>query len=382
MRLDERTPDGRMILAEGFGMRELPLSIMAQFETGGGHSGATLVGRLDAIRVVGSNVEGWGWFLDTPEGQKAYVGVASGALRGNSVDLADVKLKVRYVFGEDDDPGDMEAWFEPMDVEVNFTKANIAATTLVNTPAFAEASAVALDEDEDLIASLFVTELNVPTPAEVELTAGAMVKVPHEAFFIEETETLCPQTVTDDGFVFGHLADRESCHTGWTDRCVRVPHSASNYALFNVSPVPTTEGRVRTGPIFLLGGHEATAEAINKAVADVDNAWADVRVTEGRLGPWMSGYVRPGTSPEKVYAAQASRVSGHWKREGGDLELYAIASVNAAGFSVPWREVEMDDEGVNYLAASFIPCQPPVDRDLLAAVAVELILDEEDDDAA
>ncbi len=382
-RLDERTGDGRLIESAGFGVRDLPLSLRAQFKDDFGHMGADLVGRLDAVRVSGPNVEGWGWFSDTPEGRKAYDAVSDGSLRGNSIDMADVKVKVKIDWG-DEEP-DFDEWFTPVDVMVNFTESRIAATTLVATPAFATAYAIIEDEDEDaeLVASLVVTEVNILQP-EPDLTASVMVQAPWEAFFTEETDTLCPLTVTDEGHVFGHLAQWGSCHTGWQNQCVIVPHSVSNYGHFNVSPIPTTEGRVRTGPIFLLGGHEATAEYVNKAVADVANVWADVRLTDGKLGPWVSGYVRPGTAPEKVYAGQASRISGHWKREGRDLELYAIASVCAAGFDTPYLEAEYDDEGVTYLAASLVPCpSEPMSEDetnvlMHKLLDLELALEEDD----
>ena len=56
---------------------------------------------------------------------------------------------------------------------------------------------------------------------------------------------------------------------------------------------------------YLAGDDERRAR-------DVENAWCDVRVSEGVHGPWVSGRLRPGLSDETIYAVRASHISGHW----------------------------------------------------------------------
>jgi len=352
-RLNEGTKEGgmsRTIFGSGFSVRELPLSIAAQFQTGGGHDGAFAVGRLDSVKVDGNNVEGWGWLADTEEGRKAYNGVRLGYLRGNSIDMADVTVEVDFQWE------DMEA-----PILVNFVESRIAATTLVMTPAFASASA---EIENEIMASMSVGDFTIAgtdwyvsmdeaPPVDgwkMELAASAGIVVPREAFFQKEPNEATPITIDENGWVYGHLGTWEGCHNGWVDRCVRIPRSGTNYSHYCKSTVLTDSGPVHTGPIFLLGGHEFTREAINNACADVKNAWADVRVVDGIFGPWISGIVRPGIAEEAVYAARASRISGHWLKG----ELYAVCSVNAEGFDVPRARFETDsDNEVEYLAASF-----------------------------
>jgi hypothetical protein len=139
--------------------------------------------------------------------------------------------------------------------------------------------------------------------------------------------------------------------------------------------VLTDRGIVNTGPIFAYGGHRPGRGVadLEQAYGGIENTWADVRIVEGRLGPWISGVVRPGVDDATVYAARASRISGHWL--GGKLK--AIVSVNAEGFEVPGGDdlyddlaagfgFRMDEAGVCELVASFPPCLDPGTPELSA----------------
>jgi hypothetical protein len=335
------TPTGDMIAriidGAGFATRDMPLSIMFQERTADGHDGAVLSGALHEVTVDGKNVSGRGYLLANANGKRAALAVKTGAMRGNSVDLADVDGQLEY-----DETTDR--------LQIRFTKANVAATTIVATPAFSAAHAVIDDErisrdDEEITASLVGTELVCDAPFEIRLpdspsdlaASGALVQ-PSEAFFHPETTHPQKIVVTEEGWVYGHLALWNQCHDGY-DRCLTVPYPVDGYASFNKPGVLTDAGMVDTGPIFLVGGH-ATGEDLERAYGGIENAWADVRVTAGRLGPWISGMVRPGVTDEQLYAARASRISGHWRRG----KLKAIVSVNAEGFDVP---------GVGEMVASF-----------------------------
>jgi hypothetical protein len=141
-----------------------------------------------------------------------------------------------------------------------------------------------------------------------------------------------------------------------------VPRPTDGYASFN-KPGPLTErGQVETGPIFAFGGHRPakSAKTIEDAYGGIENAWADVRVTEGKFGPWLSGIVRPNTPDDVVYAVRASRISGHWVNG----RLKAIVSVNAEGYDVPGLNAEITagfafaahDDSTVELVASFPDC--------------------------
>lgn len=340
-KLDTWTTDGRMIEAAGFGVRDLPLSIKAQFTDAPGHSEAMIVGTLQEVTVDGDTLSGRGWFVDTDEGRKAAFLMDAGALRFNSVDLADVEADLEYT--------------EDMTMKVRFRKARLGATTIVALPAFAEAYGE-VDSDEIMASFEQPFHIGLEVKDEEEIMASGIIQA-WDVFHIPESDEPQKIVVDENGYVFGHLGLWNSCHDGVESRCVRIPRPQDNYASFNKPGVMTDQGLVETGPIFLSGGHRygITGDDWADAYGGIENAWADVRVTTGRLGPWISGVVRPGVPEEMLYAARASRISGHWK--GGRLK--AIVSVNAEGYDVPGSgfSFKVDDEGeVLEMVASFPPC--------------------------
>jgi hypothetical protein len=293
--------------------------------------------------------------------------IATQAMAGNSVDLADVNAR----FEEDMDTGEYR---------IRFTKFNLAATTGVATPAFADAyaevdemteeelTASLGDPMEELVASCDVHEFTIATSQirndtgiDVDITASMGVVQEHAVFYVPEADKPQKIVVDEHGHVYGHLSLWESCHDGVVGRCVRTPRPNDNYASFNKPGVLTDKGIVETGMIFTYGGHRAAngADTLEDAYGGIENAWADVRIIEGRFGPWLSGIVRPGISDEVIYAARASRISGHWVNG----KLKAIVSVNAEGFDVPGSgfaaapfAFTTSDEGVGELVASFPSC--------------------------
>lgn len=357
--LDKRTGDGRLLEAAGASTRDLPLPILGQFRLGpGGHEGADITGALFEVTVDPKNgvMSGRGYLLDDEYGRRHARLIKTKAMRGNSVDLADVEASLEY---DNDFDGTV----------VRFSKFRLAATTGVAKPAFAEAYAEL--DDEELMASLGDEELvcepeewmvNIVLPEqEDEIVASAALLQDFDTFYVPEAASPQKIVVDGEGRVYGHLGLWESCHDGIAGRCVRIPRPNDNYASFNKPGVLTERGIVETGPIFAYGGHRPAngADDLEQAYGGIENAWADVRIVEGRFGPWISGVVRPGVPDEVVYAARASRISGHWV--GGKLK--AIVSVNAEGFDVPGSgfaaadfQFTTSDEGVFELVASFPPC--------------------------
>lgn len=353
--MDVQTGDGRLLEYSGRGVRDLPLTVYAQFTNSPGHDNAVIVASLQEVIFDDEGVaSGSGWILDDENGRQLVTYMKAGALRGNSVDLAEIKA--RFEWDEESD-----------DISIRFTDWKIAATTIVGKPAFANARAELLD-DEELVASWLAEEepLVVDLPityevllAEDELVADAGMLPPWELFHVAESEAPRKLTVgepTSDGWVpvSGHLALWNSCHDGVVGRCTRVPRPDDNYASYNKPGVLTTQGMVGTGPIFLTGGHRQAKDGdYFDAYGGIENTWADVRITAGKLGPWLSGYVRPGVGEEQLSAARASRISGHWKGS----RLKAIVCVNAEGFEVPGEGFSIDADGhVDELVASFPTC--------------------------
>lgn len=357
-RMDVETGDHRLLDSAGLGARDLPLGIRNQPASTYGHEGAVPTGTLFMVQFDTETgiVSGDGYLLANADGEYHAQLIATQAQRGNSVDLAEIKARF------EENISDGEDW----SYRIRFTKWNIAATTGVGTPAFADARAEIVasmtPELEELIASAtsgdgilvapepeFV-QLNIidPTPnVEVppELLASGIVQ-PYELFFHAEAERPQKIIVDEAGHVYGHLGLWDSTHDGAPG--IRIPRPTDGYASFNKPGVLTDRGIVNTGMIMAYGGHRPGRGVadLEKAYGGIENAWADVRITEGKLGPWISGVVRPGVPDQTVYAARASRISGHWL--GGKLK--AIVSVNAEGFDVPGHS---DDEAGLDIAASF-----------------------------
>jgi hypothetical protein len=173
-------------------------------------------------------------------------------------------------------------------------------------------------------------------------------------------------TVTDEGRVYGHIAQWGVCHIGFKGVCTEAPRSMANYAYFLTGQVPLDDGtRAATGPITLSpdgdnGGHAGPRLSARAAVAHYDNtcfAVADVTVGEDEHGIWCSGWARPGVTPEAVNALMASDVSGDWREIGGNLEMVAALGVNVGGFSTP-RAAVKNQAQVSLVAAGVIHREP------------------------
>lgn len=146
-------------------------------------------------------------------------------------------------------------------------------------------------------------------------------------------------TVTEDGRVMGHLAGFGECHIGMAGRCI-TPEAltAGGFDYFRHGHVVTSSGQqIATGPIALRGGHASPDRSVSwrQAQAHYDDpacAVMDVAVGTDAYGVWFSGAIRPGATPEDIYAVRASGVSGDWRLIGGQLRLVGICSVNVPGF--------------------------------------------------
>jgi hypothetical protein len=153
----------------------------------------------------------------------------------------------------------------------------------------------------------------------------------------------CPNHVTEEGETFGHVAKFTTCHTGYKGVCKSAPRSNTGYGYFMLGRVLTTEGMVPCGSLTIGGGHAGQRLSMRQAMAHYDNStsvWADVAVGEDEFGIWYHGWVRPGTTPEQVVAARASKISGDWRPVGGpDLELMAALCVNMPGFPIATAHV-------------------------------------------
>lgn len=161
-----------------------------------------------------------------------------------------------------------------------------------------------------------------------------------EASWFHDPELAGPTaiTVTDEGRIFGHLATWGTCHIGFEGVCTTPPASKTNYALFRLGAIDTTEGEMAVGQITLGTGHAALKAGARAAAAHYDNtglAVADVAAGEDAFGIWVAGSIRAGLTDEEMRELKGAKLSGDWRRVGGNLELVAALAVNVPGFPVP-----------------------------------------------
>jgi 2'-5' RNA ligase len=407
------TSDGRFIEPGALDHRPLPLPILAQTQTpvgGGGHDGAHVIGRIDTMhRVAGPSVVSKVTGKPFPDGTfvwqgSGYVDPAApatalaqkGYLTGNSVDLSEVEA-----FIEDDptaQPLDDEAdggvkIGGPSGERMRLTKGVIAATTLVPIPAFADAY-VELD-GQKITAADGLTAAATPSWRSAELgddtclpcAAQAHVddtwtwdrslvaagtddtSLPPIAWFRNpELPGPTPLTIDDDGRVYGHLAEWNTCHTGFTGRCIMAPRSRTDYAHFRVGArrVRGDDGQptqIGVGALTVVldahggDGHADHRLAAMPAAAHYDNAGcqvANVEVGEDAHGIWVAGALRATATPEQVDALLAAPLSGDWRPINGHLELVAALGVNTPGFPLPRARVA-SGQVVSLVAAGVVP---------------------------
>lgn len=145
-------------------------------------------------------------------------------------------------------------------------------------------------------------------------------------------------TVTDDGRVYGHAAQWGQCHIGHQDQCVTLP-SEESHPYFMTGEVVCEDGsRVAVGQITVGTGHAPLSYRASQAAEHYDNTGAvvaDVAVGNDRFGIWVAGAVRASVAASRVHELRASgRLSGDWRRIGGQLRLVGLLAVNVPGFPI------------------------------------------------
>jgi hypothetical protein len=204
------------------------------------------------------------------------------------------------------------------------------------------------------------------TPAAL-VASGAPLEPPREWFETPEASKPTPLTVTDDGRVYGHIADWRTCHTGYPGQCVTAPRSASAYAYAHTGAVKTAEGaQIQVGRLTVGGGHASTAPGVNYRAAlshydDASTTAAIGRFQDGRHGIWFSGAVVPEATPQQIAQLRRHPPSGDWRSIGGTRELILAHSVNAPGFPVVSAGVERG-EMVSLVAAGALQAEDEWDE--------------------
>lgn len=357
MHVDKRTPDGRLIVKDGFSAQHFPHTFAFQFKNVPAHMESVPVGRVDRLEIDKSGkVTGYGWIADTPDGNMAAFMIDTKVQKGMSVDLSVSKVKFNY-----NDKTDS--------FEIDLLQSSFRGVTGVARPAFPDAKAMLASfaehygTDDLAAAAVMLPEMLEFAADEFEVrevsdlqASAVLADLPTEMFSNPELERATPVHVTPEGRVMGHIATWDTCHVGVDGRCVTPPRSRSNYAHFATHPRRRADGEtVWTGPLVLGNAHarpELSSAETAEFYANTCRAWCDVVIGEDAFGIWVSGAPRPGVTEADLHAGAHSAVSGHWKRQKGALELLAVLSVNAPGFQVPRPVGFADEAGTFDLAAA------------------------------
>ena len=339
---DIESGDGRKFEKDSITMRELPLPFLWQIKTGEGHSGSVVIGTILSMERVDQGIGNARGYFDTGEyGKEAERLVRGGFIRGVSADMD------MFEADEEDENAGKDSNKKVGAGKMKITKARVMAVTLVPKPAFQECRVELADqsgqeqEEEVISDGVYVEGLN-PLDASALVACGIVagmipVTPPKDWFDNPKLKKPTALTVTDDGQVYGHIAAWHVDHIGMSYG-TRPPRSKSSYAYFHTGAVRAEDGTdVPVGQLTLAGGHASLEASASEAVRHYDDtasAVADVHAGEDAYGIWVSGALRPGTTPEQIRALRASAPSGDWRPIKGALELVAICQVNVPGFPI------------------------------------------------
>ena len=341
------TGDGRYLEPGTGSWRDLPQDIYSKDIISPGHDGAEFAGQLTSIRMDGRRMIGEGWFDgDTEVGAETARRVGNATTRFVSIDMADAEVTVEPIY---DDAGEIVGTL------ARFGPYKIMGATVTSHPAFEQA--VIWLQDQPAPAESFAElpePLGPPAPMPDEeeiylyaagaptlaLVAAGTIRPPRAWFEMPEPDELTPMEITDEGQVYGHIAPWDCCHIGFLNKCVEPPRGCDYDRNYHLGQVVTAEGdRIAVGGLTIGGGHpdeSLSAEAARARYDDASIVGANVRVVDGKYGPWACGSVRPGTTDEQIAKMrQSSGPSGDWRPIGGRLELVNVHYVNTPGFPVP-----------------------------------------------
>jgi hypothetical protein len=165
-------------------------------------------------------------------------------------------------------------------------------------------------------------------------------------------------TVTDQGRVYGHAAQWGECHVGHMDLCI-TPPVEDQHPYFMTGEVLCDDGSRRpVGQITVGTGHAPLSYQARRAAEHYDNtgaAVADVAVGNDSVGIWVAGAIRPNAEQSRVHELRAAgRVSGDWRRIGGELRMVGLLGVNVAGFPLHTRARVASGIPTSLVAAGFM----------------------------
>jgi len=376
------TGDKRYLIPDEIGNRDLPIPLQVQTTTGEGHDGAHTAGRIDQIEFIPMSefdakdefnldgvpedatiVFGTGMLDGSPAAMEAERLIKNGA--GISIDLPPDRMAlIDPDTFEEVDPADVEMADVLSGKYLTGIGGKIAAATIVTIAAFEEAEIGLTEEDSVLVASAYgqaVTDVNTyEVLGDFEnvraLVAMAAPLKPDPSWFADpKLKKLTPLTITPEGRVYGHLADWDGCHTGFSNVCVPPFRSETAYAYFNTGEIECEDGSlIAVGKLMFSmdGGKHAptwmSAQEASQHYDDSTKVGAFVRAGTDRHGTWLAGALRPGLSDEEVQHLRLHPPSGDWRPiQGKGTELVAAFCVAVGGFPIPREPLAMVASGAH-----------------------------------
>lgn len=357
--------------------RELPLTLRYQREDNGGHSNAIPCGTIDRVWFEGDELWGEGVFSDSEDGNYAAQVVGDQSLRGVSMDPG-IVVAYDIILAADGTEVDIDEWYSypageepwpaPFKWATIYSQYEMAAATLVATPAFAEASiALVTDTEEERIAAStaapdtgahrMVSRHTQPafkphvstsptavamSEARQRLVASSAFRPPAGAFAQRDLGGYTRFSIDPDtGWISGHVYPWEGRHRGFTSTWVRPPQSRDFSQFLTGGQVTLDDGQaIDIGIITHFGGHLNTLAEYERAKEDPANQLGPVAIYADDHGVQVCGIAWPDIDPVALARAAASYPSGDWSVFGGEQKLSGIALVNNPGFHA------YDQEGV------------------------------------
>lgn len=379
---DVETGDGRMFAGNALSWPDLPIPLMYQKVTshGGSTDVSVNVGRIDNIYRHDGKIYGEGVIdLSTDDGIEAAGKIRGKYLRGVSIDADSVTDDdVEFIYpempGEDATEEELlQALFARPTLTI-FHAARIRGTTLVNVPAFVEASIDLIEDDVPVTASAVVIEsedcgCTTSTSSEPLVAAGHTITIPDlpDGSWFEEPDALPPigaVWVDDDGHFFGLVGPSDVAHRAFKDRKVTIPMGRVDYTRWMNRPTIVRGGdRVATGVVTMNCGHEspyASSDAYER-MKHYDNSCsiaATARVGESTKwkAPWVAGGLLP-MSASDFRRFMGCQLSGDWgvlRERPGWQELAAVLAVPVPGFARSTKTARVRVEN-GVIVASSVP---------------------------
>lgn len=329
--------------------------LMLQTRTDYGHMGAELAGFAEELSLAGGTVLGNGRFYNNEVGLAFRDLLLDGRRFGVSVDPSEA-VEAEWICTEYDEE---DGWC--LEGQTHFIAYEIAGVTGTPFPGFDAASIMLRDQPASVAASAVLQSIRAAVRAAASAPAvvhsappRAWFELPEprpgvafldtlgDEFLVEQGDgsVACPLQITEQRQIFGHLARWGQCHVGYGSECVSPPESLAAYQHFHTGALLTAEGaELAVGALIVGADHALERLGLWEArdhYAHSGSGWADVRASNGELGVWVCGAVRPDVTDEQLRVLRSLSLSGDWRVPAGGrhLELIAGLAVNSPGFPI------------------------------------------------